>query len=407
MTQSFAASAAFAPDAAIAALPQRAAGVARVAVFSDPALAADVWDTLAALAPASAYQTRAWVAVWYATLGRACGCRPLISVAYDAAGQAIGLMPLCVMNLGPLRLAEFAGGKDANYMFALFAPGFSWTADSLRRWLRETARSAPERIDLFALVNQPESWNGVANPLRMLGGQTSPAQAYCTALLPDAEAFMKSRFSGLARKKMRAKERKLGEIGDVRCFSAKNAAEAQAILDAFRVQKAQRMQEMGVRNVFAEAAAEAFLEQGALDFAARGKGGIELHALTLDDRVIATFGGAAHQGRFSGMFNSFDLDPGLTRHSLGEQLLSWLIQSKCREGLHSFDLGVGEARYKQTWCDTIEPLFDCYLPVSAAGWALYAVKAGKRRLKGAIKRSAFCWRMVQQVRQARAALGRA
>ena len=406
MTQSLAAAAAFAPDAAPAALPQRAAGLARVEVYSDPAAAADLWDALAAAAPASAYQTRVWVAAWYATLGRAHGCRPLISVAYDAAGQAIGLLPLCVMNRGPLRLAEFAGGKDANYMFGLFAPGVSWTADGLRRWLRETARATPGRLDLFALVNQPESWNGIANSLRMLGGQASPVQGYCTALLPDAEAFMKSKVSGPGRKKMRAKERKLAELGDVRCFTAGNALDARRILDAFHVQKAQRMTEMGVTNVFAEPAAEDFLEQGALDFAARGSGGIELHGLTLNDRVIATFGGAAHQGRFSGMFNSFDLDPGLTRHSSGEQLLSWLIQSKCREGLRSFDLGVGEARYKETWCDAAEPLFDCYLPVSAAGWALYAVKAGKRRLKGAIKHSAFGWRMVERVRQARAALKR-
>lgn len=406
MTHSLAAPAALAPDLTIAALPQRAAVLARVALFADPAAAADVWDALSAAAPASAYQTRAWLTAWYATLGRDHGCRPLISAAYDAAGQAIGLLALCVMNRGPLRLAEFAGGKDANYTFGLFAPRVSWQADDLRRWLAETARGSAGRIDLFALVNQPESWNGIVNPMRALGGQTSPVQGYCTALLADADAFMKLKVSGSSRKKMRAKERGLAELGAVRCHTAQNADEARRILEAFRVQKAQRMQEMGVKNVFAEAAAEAFPEQGALNFAARGQGGIELYALTLNDRIIATFGGAAHQGRFNGMFNSFELDAELNRHSIGEQLLSWLVQLKCREGLRSFDLGAGEARYKGTWCDTAEPLFDCYLPVSPAGWALCAVKAGKRRLKGAVKRSAFGWRMVERLRRARALLKR-
>lgn len=402
MTNSFAAASAYPGRPAVDAPFRSCAGIARVTVFSDPSAARESWKELEACAPASAYQTQAWLLPWLTTIGRARNIRPLVSVAYDASGEPIGLLPLGVMNRGPLRLAEFPGGKDANFTFGLFRPGISFAADELRHWLQETARQAPERIDLLALVNQPESWNGTANPLRALGGQAAPVQGYRTALERDAEAFLISRTTGEARKKMRAKERRLAAIGKVSLVTAQDADSARQILQAFGEQKARRMQEMGIRNCFADLAAEAFLEQGALDFAAQGKGGIELYAMKLDERIIATFGGATHQGRFSGMFNSFDLDPALTRNSPGELLLSWLIQTKCSAGLHTFDLGVGAARYKETWCDTQEPLFDLYVPLSAAGWALYAVKAGKRQLKRAIKDSPLAWRLVERLRKARA-----
>ena len=376
--------------------------LARVEIFSDPAAADGVWSALEALAPASAYQTRAWLTPWYDTIARGQGMRPLISIAYDAAGEACGLLPLCIMNRGPLRLAEFAGGKDANYSFGLFRPGLAWRARDLRRWFTLTARQAGERIDLFALVNQPESWCGAANPLRALGGQTSPSQGYCTTLTQDADAFVTSRTSADARKKLRSKQRRLASLGKISFFTATDASAANAVLAAIAAQKAQRMKDMGVKNSFADPQAEAFLRLAALNFPARGTGGLELHAMSLNDKVIATFGGAAHQGRFSGMFNSIELDPAIARNSPGEHLLQWLIQAKCREGLTGFDLGAGAARYKDTWCETPERLFDLYVPVTAAGWALYAVKAGKRRLKRAIKESAVVWALAQRLRKARA-----
>lgn len=400
MSQGLAAPARFAPLAQPSQVASQGA-IARVEVFANCAAVHAVWNRLEAQASVSAYQTQAWLVPWYATIGAALKMRPLISVAYDAAGEAIGLLPLGILNRGPLHLAEFPGGKDANFTFGLFAPGVSPTEPELRHWLAETARLSPERIDLFALVNQPESWNGTTNPLRALGGQLSPSHGYRTALLADPEAFAKTRLSGESRKKLRAKERRLAELGRLTYITAHDGPTAQRILGAFAAQKAQRMQEKGIHNVFADPAAEAFLAQGAALFDKIGAGAIELHALLAGERVVATFGGATHQGRFSGMFNSFDLDPAITRNSPGDLLLTWLVQQKCREGLHTFDLGVGAARYKETWCTQAEPMFDVYVPVNPFGFALYAVKSAKRRLKRFIKDTPQVWHMVERLRRLR------
>ena len=155
MTLSALAPAASAP-AQQSALPAPAVhGIGRVAVHSDARDVAEAWAALEAQAPASPYQTRAFLLPWLDTIGRARGLRPLFSLAYTAAGEPLGMLQLAIMNRGPLRLAEFAGGKDANFTFALVRPDLAPDAVGLRHWLAQTARLAPEHIDLFALVNQP------------------------------------------------------------------------------------------------------------------------------------------------------------------------------------------------------------------------------------------------------------
>lgn len=393
--------AALAPSAEIAAR-QADRPFARVEVYACMREAQADWAELEALAPHSAYQRRDWILPWVGSLGRERGVTPAVAVARNAAGRPIALLPLGVLRRGPLRLAEFLGGKDANFTFGLFRPGPAWRAEDARALLRAAAAATPGGVDLFALVNQPHEWEGFPNPLAALGGRSAPSGGYKATLVADGEAFLKSRLSGETRKKIRKKEARLGEIGPLAHLVARSADEARAILAVFAAQKAQRMADKGLDNVFEGAAAAEFLSRVAVEPLERGiSPAVELHALAAGDRIVATFAGAPAGRRFSGMFNSFDLDPAISRASPGDLLLARIMAQKCAEGFATFDLGVGEARYKKTFCDVDEPLFDAYLPITAAGHALMWVKAAKRQLKRRIKQSPGLWRLVEAARRLR------
>ena len=167
-----------------------------------------------------------------------------------------------------------------------------------------------KRQDLYSLINQPHAWRGVANPFLLLPHSSSPAEGYATKLSNPGEAFLKARLSKDTRKKLRKKEQRLAEMGALRHVRARSTEDAAAIPAAFAAQKAARMKEKGLDNVFEGPAAEEFLARVAVEPLARGKPpAVELHALTLDDRIVATFAGSPCHGRFSGMFNSFVADP--------------------------------------------------------------------------------------------------
>ncbi len=129
---------------------------------------------------------------------------------------------------------------------------------------------------------------------------------------------------------------------------------------------------------------------------------MEVHALYLVEsgRVLATFGGAVSDRRFSGMMTAFDADPEIARYSPGDLLLQHLVRDQTDRGRQGFDLGVGEARYKASVCDETIGLVDAVLPVSLPGRAYGAAAEAGARLKRRIKRDPRLWALVGRVRKA-------
>jgi CelD/BcsL family acetyltransferase involved in cellulose biosynthesis len=104
------------------------------------------------------------------------------------------------------------------------------------------------------------------------------------------------------------------------------------------------------------------------------------------------------------MFISFDGAAEVARCSPGDLLIARVIAAQCDRGRAVFDLGVGEARYKSSFCGETEELFTLVLPVTAQG----RIYAGALRLlvsmKRFVKQTPWAWRAVGVWRATRAKL---
>jgi CelD/BcsL family acetyltransferase involved in cellulose biosynthesis len=170
-------------------------------------------------------------------------------------------------------------------------------------------------------------------------------------------------------------------------------------LAAFLSQKAARMRAIGMANSFDCPHATAFLEAAATRHLGEGKPTIELRALMSGERIVATLGGLAQAGRFCGMFISYDADPEISRCSPGQLLVLETIRDLGARGFATFDLGVGEARYKDENCETDEPLFDTMIAATPLGVAFgWAMMTG-RQVKRWIKRTPWAWSLVDGLRR--------
>src|SRR5215203_7021763 len=201
-----------------------------------------------------------------------------------------------------------------------------------------------------------------------------------------------------ARKKLRQKDKKLRERGPVVHRVAGTSAEIAPILSAFLTQKRDRFRATRIPDPFADAATQSFLERACLAGLSEARPAIELHALTMGERVLATFGAAVDATRCCGMFTSFDADPEIARSSPGELLMLEVIRHQCAEGRRVFDLGVGEARYKSSLCDEVEELVDVSLPVTARGHLYVAAFGGFLRLKRLVKQTPWLWQGFTRLR---------
>ncbi|MGP0061335.1 MAG: GNAT family N-acetyltransferase [Beijerinckiaceae bacterium] len=378
----------------------RIAPFASVEVHATAAEILAAWSELERVAPCSAYQTQAFVLAWLATLGMAGGLAPLFITAKDVQGRVVALFCLGIEECGGLRRAVFLGGKDSNFNLGLFGAPEMFTRTDVEAVLRTAAkvlgRNAP---DIFLLVNQPHIWAGMKNPFALLPHQPSPSFAFGTTLPRDAEHFFSAKQSKDRRKKLRKKEARLAEMGPLRHITNSDPDAARAILAAFFAQKAARCEAQAIDVDFADPCRQSFYEDLSLPRPDRAPA-LELHALACGSRIVAVFGGMPHRECFNGMIMSFDSDPDIARSSPGELLLLRAIAAQCQRGIISFDLGIGEADYKATYCDTPIALFDVLFPITLKG-KLYAVFESLRlRFKRAIKQEPRLFAIFQRVKRA-------
>lgn len=370
---------------------------ASIAIETDIAALAARWRAFEATALVTPYQSYDWISTFVETIGTAHGMALRYALVRDADGELCALLPLTITGRSGFRFAEFIGGKHANYHMGLYAPAFAAQLDAqLTTLLLTEIGTAIGGLDALAFVNQPVTWQDVGNPAALLAAGPSPSRAYKLALIAgDGDATLKRSMSSHARKKLKNKHSRFRDFGPSMLTRATTPDEVARVIDAFLSQKAERFRAMGVPDPFAEPAMRAFLERGSLETGS-GRPAIELYALDLGGRAVATYVGAIQGERFSGMATSFDMASETVKTSPGELLLAELIRLKAREGVAVFDLGVGEARYKTTFCDDHDDLVDSFLPLTLKGRLFARIARTKRELKRRIKRSPVALKIAQR-----------
>jgi CelD/BcsL family acetyltransferase involved in cellulose biosynthesis len=339
--------------------PARDAAASRIDVYARLDDARDDWRQLFACADCSAYQHYDFASSWLATLGRDRDIEPMIVVARDERGAPLALLPLATRQVFGLRIAEFLGGRESNFNMPLLRPG---AALDFRSLLLCAARAQEETPDLFYLRSQPLSFFCGENPLAHVAARPSPSFAYGARLPADQES-LERRFSKRARKKLRHKERRLADLGEIGYEHRPQKERARKIIAALVAQKGARLSSMGVGD------AGGFLSLRMAEFLTRLSDFelLETHALSVSGRIVAAYVGLPCAGRFSTLANSFDMTGEFARRSPGDLLLHALLRDCVDRGFTAFDLGVGEASYKDAVCEETIELYDGVLPVTPRG----------------------------------------
>ncbi|BBF93333.1 hypothetical protein BLTE_20180 [Blastochloris tepida] len=389
-------------DATRRPLTEGAAGtqvVAGLEAFGDLATIEPVWRMLEREAVFPAYQRFDFLALWQRHIGDAAGIAPFIVVGRDGAGRPAFLWPLGRRRVGPLMVAEPLGGKHVNYNFGLWRKDIAEALDATATadLVARIGRLGP-RLDIISIERQPESWHDVPNPLRLLPHHATPSFGWRGRLADDPAAYLGRTMSADTRNKFRRKERKLAALPGYRYVAASSPGEAERLLGAHFAQKAARMRAAGLANVFAEPGVEAFLRNAARHGVETGRPLLECHALVCDDEVIAVACALRDARRCSCLQVSITGSDN-ARFSPGVLLFMHIAEACCAQGLDWLDLGVGEASYKNWFCDEAEPLFDSCLPVTAAGRLMAAGQRGAGVLKRHIKRSPRLWNLVLATRR--------
>ena len=357
-------------------------------VFTRLEDAREAWRLLYGASPASPYQHYDYVRLWFDAFAREQAVEPRIAVLFDREGTPLALLPLAIHRRLGLRVAELPCGRESNFNLALARPGVPIDVRSL---LLEAARRSPGGFDLYYLRNQPRRFGGRENPLIFADSGRSPSAAFGGALFGSLER----RLSPRARKRASYRLRRLTALGALAFEHGATGARRKAIVAALCAQKAARLSHLGRFNPYSTRAMARFLT------ALAEEERLEAHALSIDGRIVATYVGVAGHGRFSVLANSFDADEAVARYTPGELLLTALLENLSRRGFTHFDLGIGEAQYKDAVCDEAIELYDTILAVSPAGGVAAPLLWASLGCKRSIKRAPWLLRWFERLRRAR------
>lgn len=370
-----------------------------IEVETDLARCADEWLAFTASAHASPYQTFDWIEAWWRLVeAREGGALQIVRLMRGDA--LLALLPLVTRQHLGVRVASLIGGSRFNVQTPLWSNDFS---DALAEAPVETLLRRVGRVigvDAIELTHLPRVCCGADNPFVTQDAAECPSPTFILPLSPDFEAVSQARRSNKSLQQLRRKRKKLeAEAGPARFARASDEAEASRVVDAAIRHRAARRIASGVPSFFDAAGGEAFIRETA----ARGVGCetgcsslMNAHYLEAGGRIVATYFGASHAGFYSCYVNSFDGD--FDVFSPGDILLHDLIEAMCAKGLTALDLGVGQERYKQSWCDRI-PLFQTTTPVTPRGWIYMNAARLSQDGKKFIKQNETLWRGWRSVRR--------
>jgi len=287
------------------------------------------WDALWRRAPgATPFQSPHWLLPWWTHFSN--GGEPAVVVSPDA------LAPLYVLRDGDESLGMFLGTGISDYLDIL-SDGADVNALLARAlevdcqfWDLQQLRPS----SLLINVGTPEGWSD----------NTEEMDPCPVMSIENAGEELSNLLSTHARKKLRYYRRCAAREANVTYESA-TAGTLDQLLAALYELHAARWQKRGLPGVLADDVVQAFHHDAArrmLD-----AGALRMHAMRMNDRIVAVFYGFAHQGTVYYYLSGFD--PELDRLSVGSIIVAHAVEEAVREGATTFDFLRGAEEYKYAW----------------------------------------------------------
>ena len=335
-------------------------------IFNTTDEAEAIWRTAQHSARCYVFQSFDWCHAWMETVGLRQGVTPRIAHISLHDGDVELLLPLQLQRkrAGVVTLG-FLGGRQSNHAAPIIYGADLAKIDrqdlwgSLKRLLRQCDADV---LDLRALR---ASVGNLENPLLHKSHHRSSVRTYRLRLSGTWTEFAERRLNSKHRGESRRRWKKLAGKGRLQFVVEQSGVQAQAIarwliehkLAQLSVEKAETFR--AGQEFFLSIASGQFLELS-----------VRVSALTLDHELLAAHLGVIWQNSFVGIQTAYD--PAWRTYGPGRLLMENLIQYAFEQRFHEFDFSIGDAPYKEVYCDPAEPLYWLIYPRTIRGLA-YAV----------------------------------
>ncbi len=305
---------------------------------------ADVWPTLEQAGEfwSYAYQARDLLEVWLSTIGAARHVKPLFVRINKDDGTPLMLIPLGIEKRHGLTFLGFLDGGVADYNSPVLFPGTEKIDAAEMQALWNDIITLLPRFDVVMLEKIPEDVEGVPNPFRFLARHPFRDNGHLIDL-HNLELTKKGIPTIIRYRDRTGKGRKLKTFAVTQMKIGKTPEDLKLFYDALVRQKTRRYVESRGVDGFQRPGYQTYFWAMIERFA--GSGSVQMSAFTADDVPLASHWGIVARKRFYSLMPAYEAGE-WAKYSPGmihlEEMILWAIEN----GMHTFDLGVGDEPYK-------------------------------------------------------------
>ena len=304
------------------------------------------WTRLWHLAPrATPFQTPAWLVPWWRHFGRG----ELVVLSASEGDRLTGLLPLYIYQEPSLRKLLPVGIGNSDWLDAICLPGHERQVGDA--FLSAIARRA-ERFDVCDLQPLPSDSPLLEATAAGLADERIVLEPCPVLHVATAADNIEASLPTARRRKLRYYQRRAQAAGQLR-FETAQPASLNELLNAFYALHAARWERRGLPGVLADEAVRAFHMQAAPSLMEQGL--LRLHALRLDERVVALLYGLLAKRRLHLYLSGFD--PDLAALGIGALVIRHAMEEAAREGVREFDFLRGREAHKYRWGASDRPSY--------------------------------------------------
>jgi len=333
------------------------------------------WQNFEGTSKCTPFQSFDWLKHWHESVGD-----PLLKITpsiivIEEDKKVVALLPLGIRRLLGIRVLEWLGGNNTDYMCPLISEDSDlFTKDFKNTWKKIIEKLKP--LDLIFLSKQLDLKKG--NPFVSILENKVLMNSYQCFLKGNWESFSKENLSKKVLADCRRQRKRLSKLGKISFTIVKETGDLKATTKIMIKQKSRRYIETGSWDMFS------IKEYRDFYLNLKKKLGIvgETHVsyLSLDNEVIATHWGLVSSDTFYYLMPTYEGD-GWERFSPGKLLLEFLLKWSLENNLKVFDLTVGDELYKKRWSNKTSPIYEHISPVSFYGKIYVFAKELKEYIK--------------------------
>ena len=358
------------------------------------------WETLQKEKTACIYQSYNWVRIACNTLE--IKNTPLIITGKDGDGLQF-VLPM-VLEGKFIKTLRWIGGSHANICSGMYSDAFLKAAD--RNTIKDIFKlisTSLSGIVVAKLNNQPHELNARTNPLTYLTHQNSVNIMYDIDLTMGLDAILDVGNGKRKRKLWRKQQRVAETMGGYEFVIPKNDADIAAALEEFKTLKAARFKDLGIKDVFAQESSIKFLDEMAYEPMADGIHQFRIFQLKVGGTTRAMYAVGVFGNYCQAYVNAVKYDD-FADQSPGEMVMYAMVKHLVGEGFTRLDMGVGNERYKRSWCPGQHELFDNILPMTPIAIPFNKALQLKNTAKRYLRNNDRIWSQIKKLRKIKASI---